>query len=120
MIKSKDWICQCGSIWFNCEKHKFVAERAREIKKQAKIKQEAAKAKMAMIRQEKKEKEASGVSWRRKKKRSRAVEEGNGEDHIGKKQKIHFTKSECQTVMKGGLKRSLLSEGLLKRFSHLM
>ena len=109
--RSKDWMCECGSIWFSCRKHKLAAEKAKKIKEEEKDRKEAAKAGKQKISEDRK--------------RGYEAEEGNEEERVSKKrretkQMVNFTKSECKNVTKGGLKESLLSEGLRRRFSHLM
>ena len=104
-------MCECGSIWFSCRKHKLAAEKAKKIKEEEKDRKEAAKAGKQKISEDRK--------------RGYEAEEGNEEERVSKKrretkQMVNFTKSECKNVTKGGLKESLLSEGLRRRFSHLM
>ena len=51
-------------------------------------------------------------------------EEGGEEEKTGKRsrrdsQMVHFTKEECRDVLRGGLKMSILSSNLRKRFAYL-
>ena len=110
--KSKDWICQCGLTWFCCRKHKLAAEVARKRKQEKQNEREA--------------NEADKSKALKGKKRKESLEEGESEGQGStkrrreEKQVINFTKSEVKAVVKDGLKKSLLSEGLRKIFSHLL